>query len=222
MLEKFAVQIFGRLVEPYLGYFESLKLDLKRARMRQSLQEYLSEILLYSVLTFSLVLIFSSVFVPFLTAYATYSYTLSIALALASSGFVFLFGYWYPGMRIGGLRREIEKTLPFAAFYMTTIASSGANPIEIFKLLRQRKGIIGREAQRIYTNVTALGMDLATALQRAALRSPSPLFSELLIGMASVITAGGDLEAYLRTKTESLTAGYRRMLNEYSKQISLY
>ncbi|MEM5797851.1 MAG: type II secretion system F family protein [Candidatus Aenigmatarchaeota archaeon] len=222
MFEKFAVSLFGRIVEPYLSSFENLKIELKRARMKQSILEYVCQYILFSLLAFLFTLIFSSLLIPFLAPHATYAFTFSIISAIISSSIVFLFGYWYPTMRIGMLKREIERSLPFAAFYMTTIASSGSNPIEIFRLLRMRKGIIGHEAQRIYTNVTALGMDLNTALQRAAMRSPSAAFSELLIGMSSVITAGGNLEEYLKIKTESLMAGYRRMLTDYSKQISLY
>ncbi|MEM7822879.1 MAG: type II secretion system F family protein [Candidatus Aenigmatarchaeota archaeon] len=222
MFEKFAVSLFGGIVEPHLSAFENLKIELKRARMRQSILEYVCQYILFSLLAFLVTLIFLSFLIPFLAPHAAYAYTFSIISAIISSAIVFLFGYWYPTMRIGVLKKDIERSLPFAAFYMTTIASSGSNPIEIFRLLRVKKGIIGREAQRIYTNVTALGMDLNTALQRAAMRSPSTAFSELLIGMSSVLTAGGNLEEYLKVKTESLMAGYRRMLSDYSKQVSLY
>ena len=67
-----------------------------------------------------------------------------------------------------------------------------------------------------------MGMNLSDALQKSATRSPSPQFADLLWGMISIITTGGDIERYLRGKTRAFMAQHRRSLNEYAKQISLY
>jgi flagellar protein FlaJ len=40
--------------------------------------------------------------------------------------------------------------------------------------------------------------------------------------MISIITTGGDMESYLRTKTRSYMSQYRRMLEDYAKQITFY
>jgi flagellar protein FlaJ len=65
-------------------------------------------------------------------------------------------------------------------------------------------------------------MDINTALQRAAVRSPSTKFAELLWGMVSILTTGGNLESYLRGRTKTAMAQYRRALNDYAKTIALY
>ena len=96
------------------------------------------------------------------------------------------------------------------------------NPIQIFKMLAKRKGAIGDESRKIYKNVAGLGMNLTNAIQKAATKTPSSLFADLLWGMVSVITIGGDLEAYLNEKTRSLMVQYRHSLDDYSNQISLY
>ena len=222
MIEKTALKIFGGLIEPYLDYFDSLRLNLKKARMMQEIDEYVSLLLLSSTIAFVVIMVFVSFFLTIAIPIPEYTVTLSIILSFVGAGLVFAFGFYYPSIKTGGLRHNIEKSLPFAAFYMTTSSSSGINPVEIFNVVSMRGGVIGDEAKRIYTNVKTLGMDLTTALHKAAMRSPSPLFSDLLWGMMSVITTGGDLEAYLKSKTESLMGQYRRSLNDYAKSITLY
>jgi archaellum biogenesis protein FlaJ (TadC family) len=222
MFSKIALKFFGGMIEPYIGYFEGLKLQLKRARMTVTVQEYLASVIFAAVLVFMASMIFGSFFISFFLPYIGYSYTLSIIVSFTLTALTILAGYIYPNLLAATVKAKIDRSLPFAAFYMTTSASSGMNPVEIFRILALRGGIIGQEAQKIYTNVKTLGMDIGTALQRAASRSPSPGWSDLLWGMASVISAGGDLENYLRTKTESLMAAHRRLLNEYAKTITLY
>jgi pilus assembly protein TadC len=221
-LGKFALKMFGGLTAPYMGYFDALKNNLKRARMPIPVDEYLSLMILGSLLTFILAITLGSFFISAATLFAAYSFTLSIIISFSLGGFVFFLGYYYPSMKAAGIKKEINRSLPFASFYMATTASSGINPVDIFKVLSLRRGIIGQEAKKIYTNVKTLGSSLPVALQKTASRSPSPDFADMLWGMISVITAGGDLEAYLRSKTTTLMAKYRRSLNDYAKTITLY
>jgi len=221
-LTQLALKMFGGLTAPYLGYFDTLQTNMKKAGMRVSLHEYLCLISMASLFTFIILVILGSFFITFAILYTAYSYTLSIIISAVLSGAVFFIGYWYPSVKAAGVKRDIDKSLPFAAFYMATTASSGINPVDIFKVLSLRKGIIGEEARKIYTNVNTLGTNLTTAMQRVAARTPSPDFADLLWGMISVITAGGDLESYLRGKTETLMSKYRRTLADYAKTITLY
>lgn len=222
MLDRTALKLFGKLVGPYTEYFESLKYSMRRARISTSLQQYLCNILLYSFITFMAAMIAGSAFFSFIVPQLPYSYTLAIIISFMASGLMFFIGYYYPSMKLRAISSQIDKSLPFAASYMATTASSGTNPINLFKMLSMRGGEIGKEANRIYTNVTSLGMSLTSALQKAALRSPSPAFSDLLWGMVSIITTGGDMESYLRNKSRAYMAQYRRMLNDYAKSITLY
>jgi flagellar protein FlaJ len=105
---------------------------------------------------------------------------------------------------------------------MSTITSSEASPVQIFKITSAKGGEIGKECQKIYRDVEMLGMDLPTAISKAANRTPSTRFAELLWGMSSVITRGGDLEKYLTDKSKEFMNYYRRALNDYSNQITFY
>lgn len=222
MLERTALKLFGKLVGPYTEYFEGLKYSMRKARLTASVQQYLSNIVLYSFITFMVMMIAGSAVFSFIIPQMPYSYTLAIIMSFVASGLMFFIGYYYPALKAKTISSNIDKSLPFAVSYMATTASSGTHPINLFKMLSMRGGEIGKEANKIYTNVTSLGMSLTAALQRAALRSPSPALSDLLWGMISIITTGGDMESYLRNKSRAYMAQYRRMLNDYAKSITLY
>ena len=222
MLEGISYRLFGPIVRPYVGYFEPLQNELKRADIKVPVDVYLSKLFFASMLAFMITTITLSGIISYALLYPAYSYTLAIILASLAATLTFLSGYWYPSLKAKTLQREINKALPFAAFYMTTVASSGTNPLEIFRILSLRGGVIGNEARKIYTNVKSLGLSLTTAIQRVASKTPSPEFADLLWGMISVITAGGDLEEYLKSKSEALMSKYRRSLTDYAKSISFY
>lgn len=222
MFEKLAYRLFGSTVLSYIDYFESLKMNLKKADMPITVQEYISVIIFYGLITFVVSIIFFTVALPFIIPNFAYSYTLGIIISLVTTALAFLLSYYYPSLQAKTIKSEIEKGLPFAVSYMATTSSSGIHPIEIFKILSLRGGRIGEEANKIYTNVKSLGMDMAAALQRAAMRTPSNSFADLLWGMASVIIAGSNVETYLRGKSRAYMNKYRRSLNDYAKQITLY
>ena len=222
MFGQFAMRVFGSVTEPYADYFDSLRASLRKANMIMPVEEYVATLMFFSLVSFIVTMIFSTLVVTIAIPSALYSYTTSIIVSIVVSGVVFLFGYYYPGMQARGIRGKIDKGLPFATFYMATTASSGVNPVEIFKLLAYRGGTLGKEAQRIYSNVKAMGMNLTAALQKAATKSPSSQWAELLWGLISVIGSGGDIEEYLNSKTRTYMQAYRRNLDDYSKQIALY
>lgn len=229
--KKIAFRLFGEMLEPHLPYFDSTKTNLKKAGMRIPVQEYVSVMTLYAMLVFIISLIAGSVLVSYGMVSVSrivsptdvfYSYTLSIIISFIAAGGMFALGMYYPTMKSKTLKSKIERALPFGVFYMATSAASGIKPVEIFHMLAQRGGIIGKEAERIYNDVNTLGMNLHDALQKAAARTPSPQFADILWNMSTIITTGGDLNKYLSGKTKSFMAQYRRNLDNYAKQISFY
>jgi flagellar protein FlaJ len=222
MMEKISHRIFGRIVEPYKDYFDALNSQLKQAKMKCTVEEYVSMLLLSSVIAFILVILAGSFYITLTTTYVFYSYTLSIILSFLAAIGVFFIGYYYPNIKAKGIQASIEKTLPFTTIYMTTAASSDMNPADLFKIVSMKGGEVGEECERMYRDIHMLGMDVSTAMTKAANRTPSPKFAELLWGMLSVIRRGGDLGEYLNMKSMEFMGDYRRSLRDYSKQISLY
>jgi flagellar protein FlaJ len=222
MFKKIAYKCFGGLTNSYADYFEMLGTQLKQADMKYSVSEYVSVLLFSSIITFILVILLGSFYFTIITTYAFYSYTFSIIISFAAAGGVFAFGYYYPSMKAKSLQSKINKTLPFTTIYMSTIASSEVNPAEIFKIVSMKGGVIGKECERIYRDISMLGMDISTAITKAANRTPSRKFAELLWGMLSVIRRGGNLGEYLSDKAKEYMNDYRRSLENYSKQITFY
>lgn len=226
MLTQLAAKLFRPIIEAHIDYFDSLAENLHRGRISQPAPEYMSIILFTSLLTFILSLLawtfLDFLLLPELASNTAYAFTTGVLIAGALAGCILIAGYYYPGMKAAGIRKEIDRGLPFAAFYMSTTASSGLNPVEMFRILSLKSGIIGKEAKKIHTNVKSLGQNLSHALQRTAASSPSTDFADLLWGISTVITSGGDMEDFLKTKTQMLMSKYRRALNDYSKTISLY
>ncbi len=222
MIERISYRLFGRVVDSYADYFDTLGTQLKQAGMKCSVSEYVSTLMLYAVITFAAVIMAGSFYITITTTYAFYSYTLSIILSSVSAAGVFAAGYYYPNMRAKGIQGRINKSLPFTVIYMATVASSEMNPADVFKVVSLRGGEVGKECERIYRDMHMLGMDATTALTKAANRTPSAKFSELLWGMLSIIRRGGNLGEYMTDKSKEFMADYRRSLEDYSKQISFY
>lgn len=222
MFEKISYKIFGGLVAPYIDYFDSLKQNIKKSDIKTPVEVYFSLMVFSAFISLILVILFGSIFITIVIPEVGYSYTLAIIAGLVTSGFVFAIGYYYPSIKAQGIKNKIDKALPFAVFYMATSSASGISATEIFRMLSLRKGPIAEDARKIYTNVRSMGMSLSNSIQKVAQRTPSPEFADLLWGMISLITTGGDIQEYLSGKTRIFMNQYRRSLNDYAKAISLY
>ena len=186
-------------------------------------KEYLSMAMLFSTISFLVAVVAGSVLITvIMSVQAAFSYTFSIIIAFLASGGTFIGFYWYPDIRSKGIETKIERDLPFAVASMTASASSGTHPVEIFKMLSYREGVLGEDARRIYRDVKMFGTDISSALVKVANRTPSLAWSELLWGMVSTMTTGGDVYKFLTDKTRDSMQQYRRMLESYSSQINFY
>ncbi len=222
MLKAWAVGLFGSMLTPYLDFFDPLEVKLRSSRMSYTLREYLSVALFITLVAFMVSMVVGSFVVAVFTRGALFSYTFSIITAFLVSGGTFIMFYFYPGMKSKSIQTRIDRDLPFAVASMSASASSGTHPGEIFKMLGIRKGVIGDDCKRIYRDVKMFGTDISSAMVKVANRTPSLAWSELLWGMVSVMTAGGDMYKYLSDKTKDSMQQYRRMLESYSKQINFY
>jgi len=222
MFKEFSVKTLGGIVAPYLDYFDPLEVKLRSSKMPYSLQEYLSMALFTALLTFMASMIVGSIMVTVFTAKMLFAYTFSIIISFLATGGAFLGFYYYPNVKTQALQSKIDRELPFAVASMTASSSSGMHPMEIFKMLSNRGGVIGADGKRVYRDVKMFGTDISSAIVKVANRSPSLVWSEMLWGMVSIITTGGDLYSYLSDKSKDSMQQYRRMLQSYSNQINFY
>ena len=222
-LKEISFKFFGRSLEPFVGYFDSIKPDLLRANIGLSLQEYVYimffVILATFIVEFPFIVIITSVLLQdALTAFLM-SFTLTVLIVIV----MFFVFYTYPSMSAGKRRKDIDTALSFATTYMATIATSGAPPITMFKVMASFKeyGEVSSEMGKIYRDVEAFGMDLVAAIRKTASRTPSEELKELLWGLETVLTSGGNIGEYLHAKSRLFISEYRRRLEKYSQTLSM-
>ena len=66
------------------------------------------------------------------------------------------------------------------------------------------------------------GVFMHEALGHAAERTPSDNLKDLLWGIKSTITSGGDLKEFLNQKSKGFAQEYRRKLEEFTRTLSIY
>ena len=221
---KLAFRFFSQISENISGYFIDVKVNLKKARIKLSVQEYISIAIMTAFIIFVigfpvLSFIFGLVFKTFLFSFVS-SFTVSLALTIAAFALVLN----YLKLIIGEKERNINNVLPFATLYLSTVASTKLPLHKVFEIFSKLSdyGDLTEEIELISNEIDVFGLDTSTALERAVERSPSKELKELLWGMLSTIRTGSSLHVYLREAAANLTNDYRRQLYEFSHQLTLY
>lgn len=221
--KKMSFRFFGTFLEKYVSYFDSIKDDLQKSNLGLSLTEFVYvmffALLIIFVIEFPLIVVVTSLIFKTASIAFIFSFTLTIFILL---GIFFAF-YTYPSYLSNKRKKDIDEALPFATTYMATIASSGAPPSTMFKVLSRFKeyGEISREAGKISRDIDAFGMDLVSAIRKTAGRTPSTQLKELLWSLDTVISTGGNLGNFLHEKSRMFLQEYRRTLQRFSQTLSL-
>jgi len=222
-LKDLSFKFFGRSLEPFVGYFESIKYDLLKANMGFSLTEYVYVMFFCLLLLFAVEFPVIVVIIAIILKDAAVAFLFSFTITTVVLLLVFFLFYTYPSMTSGKRKKSIDAALPFGTTYLATIASSGAPPIAMFKILSQFKeyGELSKETGKIYRDVEAFGMDLVSAVRKTAARTPSEELKELLWGLDTVLTSGGNVGNFLHEKSRAFISEYRRRLEQYSRTLAL-
>jgi len=214
-----------KYIEGHREYFDNLQIGLKKASMQYLIDEYLHLTILGCLTIF---LIGSSIFailLPLMSGvHIIILLPLAIVLGLCLSILTFLIFMTYPSLRTKQIEKEIAMNLPFATIYMATVAGAGIPPHQMFKLLSKFKeyGVVSREAEIISTETELFGKDLQSALKRAADRTPNDDFRELLWGMNTIISGGGDLRKFLKNTSHTLMNEFNLKIENFGKQLSMF
>ncbi len=123
----------------------------------------------------------------------------------------FTFMYFYPSFEKESASSKIDIELPFATINMAAIASSMMSPERIFTILilTGEYPALKKEFTKMINEINLYGYDLVSALKNTAKNSPSKELSELLNGLATTITSGGDLSEFFDERAQSLLFNYR-------------
>jgi len=114
--------------------------------------------------------------------------------------------YFYPHSESKNIGAKIDQELPFVAIHMSAIATSGVEPVNIFRvIIKNEEYRYSRlEFRKLLNLINFHGADLVSALKRVSNSSPSSKLRELLDGFATTITSGGDLHKFLEKHAETL------------------
>ncbi len=217
------------------GYFKNMKRNLIRGNMPYLTKSYISVMFMNTLVSFiaSIFLIGFFLFFnlgvafPFITLVSgnIINRFLSIIwLILVIPLGVYLITYVYPLLEKKSIESKINQEIPFAAIHMAAISESLVEPSNIFKIIITTKEYpaLEKEFTKLLNEINIFGRDLVTALRNVALNSPSKKLSELLDGMATTITTGGDLSDFFEKRAQTLLLDYRLEREKQSKSAETF
>jgi flagellar protein FlaJ len=123
---------------------------------------------------------------------------------------LFLF-YIIPLSEAKNLGRRIDQELPFVTIHMSAIASSGLEPVSIFRIILKGDDYkyTNIEFKKIMNLINFHGESTANALRKISMSTPSQKLKELLNGLAVTITSGGELSNFLNQHAETMLFDYK-------------
>ncbi len=212
------------------GKYKSLGLDIRKSNMDVLTVTYLSMMFFTMFISFfvgvaiALFFLFFSIdfLAPGITFYQGELFTRIMQvfwIAPVMPFIVWVLFYLYPGAEMSGNAKRIENELPFVVVHMGSIAGSGIEPLEIFRIIAMSQDYkyAGKEMKKIINQTTIYGYDLSTALRNVARSTPSERLSELLNGMSITINSGGDIQVFFEKRAESLLLEYRIAREKFTK-----
>ena len=142
-----------------------------------------------------------------------------ITFAAVLGGFRFLLS-----TRIANRKDRLDRELPFTLSELSVLASTGTSPIRLFRRMAQRNHdpAMTGEFKRIVYKTDVQGKDLITALAETAKESPSNSVRESFWDIANMIHQGGNLDEYLRNKSDDVMKLKRLIQKEFIERLSTF
>jgi len=197
-LEAWSFRLFGKVAPSFLKNVLEFKDYLERAKIKIYPETYVSLMFLVAVLTLpvsviAVVLIALFGFLPLIFLVPLPFYVMI--------GFLLI-----PMSRASERASNLEREMPFAATYISVMASGGIAPYTSFKRLSRVELMpaMRSEAREIMKDVEIFGIDPLTAIENAAKKNPLDIFKDFLAGYASTVIIGGDIGHFLERKAEDI------------------
>lgn len=222
LFKKAAFRVFGNSLDPLVEYFEGMREDLEKSGIQLSLYEYVYIMIFCTFLTFIIEFpLFAFIGGLFFTP--AFAFFISLTTSIIISLGIFFFFYTYPAFITSRRAKKIEAALPFISIYLSSLTASGIPPTTMFKLLSEFKEYkeVSKEAFKIWRDIDYFGMNMDQAIRKAALKTPSKEFKEMLLGLLTVLSSGVDLTNYFMQKSREFMSAYRRKLEGFSKTLTL-
>ncbi len=197
-LEALSFRLFGGVAPSFLKHVIEFKDYLEKAKIKVYPPTYVSLMFFTALLTLP---------VSIIAILLIYFYGLIFTLLLVPLPFYVMIGFLLIPMSKASERASaLEREMPFAATYISVMASGGIAPYTSFKRLAEVELMpaMRNEAREIIKDVEIFGIDPLTAIENAAKKNPLDVFRDFLAGYASTVIIGGDITHYLERKAEEI------------------
>jgi len=197
-LEGWSYRIFGRFSPKFLSNVFEFKEYLERAGVKIYPETYVSLMFFVALLT-----------VPVSIAAIVLLYftkLLFLVFLVPMPAYVMIGFMVTPMSRAGERASALEREMPFAATYITVMASGGIPPFMSFKRLTgvELLPAMRKEARNLIRDVEIFGVDPLSAMENAAKSNPLDIFRDFVSGYASTVIIGGDVIHFLETKAQDI------------------
>ena len=204
------------------GYFRKLNRSLRKINSKYVVSTYISMLLLASFLVmlgsiflFIILLFFDISFLyPFISIVEEPLYLRMIKffwiVPILPIICAILF-YILPSAEAKNLGKKIDQELPFVTIHMSAIASSGVEPISIFRIILKGEDYkyTNIEFKKLMNLINFHGESTANALRKISTSTSSLKLKSLLNGLAVTITSGGELGEFLNQHAETMLFDYK-------------
>jgi len=193
---RFCRRLFAKSFERFDISETSRNNLLEKADIAMVYKEYYSMVLMNiiigSIATFTSTLVFYLIIPHEITALIMLAVSSIVPVGIG------LYYIYLPTSKAKMRGKNIDRYLPYATNFINTMSVAGISPAEIFEALStiELYGEIQKEAKKINTELTIMGIDTITALKNAISISPSDKFKEFIQGMLGVIQSGSQLGPY--------------------------
>jgi len=195
----FSLKLFGRFFEKHMSdQLEQKNLDLVKADIQMSYEEFFSMAVMNMILGYIITLIFTGIIHAIIPSAVTSGLLVLLPiLVILCIGAVMLY---YPTYRADVRGKDIDLFLPYAINFISSMAVAGISPAEIFETLSSVSvyGEVQKEAKKISKEIELMGADNIRALKHAIEITPSRKFKSFLQGIIGTIQSGSDLHGFLK------------------------
>lgn len=233
-INEIAFDIFGDYFGRRRAKFSSIHDNLMKARIYVPMERWLSTAAFYSIIgvivalfMYLLMKVMLSVIQKsgFLSSFGLMDVILILAGIVIAFFSVFFSFYFLPQIKAWERRGKIEELLPYAIGYISSMASIGVIPYEIFKKLSgmgENYGEVSNEAKQIVRDVELLGFDFITALRNLATVTASPQMRSFMQGAVTTTLSGGEMGSYFINAAKMYMEERRRKYGDFITMLGLF
>ena len=229
-INEIAFGLFGTHFTRRRAKFSSLSENLMKARIYVPVEKWLSKAIFYSIVGvilalfvyFLLKVMLSFMLTDFSFSFGLMDFILIPVGVLIPFISVFSGFYFFPQIKAWERKGKIESLLPYAIGYISSMASIGVIPYEIFKKLSEageNYGEVSEEAKQIVRDVELLGFDFMAALRNLVMVTPSTQMRAFIQGAITTALSGGEMGPYFINRAREYMGERRRRYEDLTESL---